>query len=102
MFNLEFLPIAKSDMLEAVKYIADELKNPVAAQNLADDFISSAERLCEFPYANNVYLPIKPLESEYRRIIVKNYLMFYTVDEQNKTVTIMRVIYARRDMESQL
>ncbi|MBR3737946.1 MAG: type II toxin-antitoxin system RelE/ParE family toxin [Eubacterium sp.] len=96
------MPIAKSDMLEAVKYIADELKNPVAAQNLADDFISSAERLCEFPYANNVYLPIKPLESEYRRIIVKNYLMFYTVDEQNKTVTIMRVIYARRDMESQL
>ncbi|MBR7060131.1 MAG: type II toxin-antitoxin system RelE/ParE family toxin [Eubacterium sp.] len=96
------MPIAKSDMLEAVKYIANELKNPVAAQNLADDFISAAERLCEFPYANNVYLPIKPLESEYRRIIVKNYLMFYTVDEQNKTVTIMRVIYARRDMESQL
>ncbi len=102
MYNLEFLPIAKNDMLEIVKYIADELKNTVAAQNLAEEFIISAERLCEFPYANNVYMPIKPLDFEYRRIIVKNYLMFYTVNEEAKTVTIMRVLYARRDMENQL
>lgn len=102
MYNLEFLPIAKNDMLEIIKYIADELKSPVAAQNLAEEFIMSAERLCEFPYANNVYTPIKPLDFEYRRIIVKNYLMFYTVDESSKTVTIMRVIYARRDIEKQL
>ena len=102
MYNLEFLPIAKNDMLEIIKYISDELKNPVAAQNLAEEFVSSAERICEFPYTNNVYIPIKPLEFEYRRIIVNHYLMFYTVDESAKTVTIMRVIYARRDMEKQL
>ena len=102
MYKLEFLPIAKNDMLEIVKYIADELKNPVAAENLADEFISSARRICEFPYSNNVYMPIKTLEYEYRRIIVKNYLMFYTVDESSKTVTIMRVIYSRRDINNQL
>ena len=102
MYNLEFLPIAKDDMLEIVKYISEELKNPIAAENLAEDFITSAEQVCEFPYANNLYTPIKPLEAEYRRIIVKNYLMFYTVNEPSKTVTIMRVIYARRDIEKQL
>ena len=102
MYKLEFLPNAKNDMLEIVKYIADELKNPVAAGNLADEFIKYAERICEFPYANKVYTPVKPLKFEYRRIIVKNYLMFYTVDESSKTVTIMRVIYARRDMDNQL
>lgn len=94
MYNLEFLPIAKDDMLEAVKYIINELKSPVAAQKLAVDFISAAERLCDFPYANNVYTPIKPLELEYRRTIVNNYLMLYTVSEETKTVTVMRVIYA--------
>lgn len=102
MYKLEFLPIAKNDMLEIIKYISDELKSPVAAQKLAEEFIISAKRLCEFPYANNVYTPIKPLELEYRRIIVNNYMMFYTVDESSKTVTIMRVIYARRDIEKQL
>lgn len=100
MYSLEFLSVAKNDMLEIVKYISNELKNPVAAQNLADDFISAAERLCEFPYANNVYTPLKPLELEYRRIIVNNYLMFYTVSEETKTVTIMRIIYAKRDINS--
>ncbi len=102
MYSLEFLPIAKNDMLEIIKYISEELESPVAANNLAVDFINAAERICEFPYANKVYTPIKPLEYEYRRIIVKNHLMFYTVDEQNKMVTIMRVIYARRDIENQL
>ncbi len=100
MYKLEFLPIAKDDMLEAVKYIANELKSPIAAQNLADEFINAAERLCDFPYANNVYSPIKPLDNEYRRAIVNNYLMFYTVSEETKTVTIMRVIYAKRDINS--
>ena len=102
MYSLEFLSVAKNDMLEIVKYISEELKNPVAADKLADDFILSAERVCEFPYSNNVYRPIKPLETEYRRFIVNNYLMFYTVDETTKTVTVMRVIYARRDLEKQL
>lgn len=102
MYKLEFLPIAKNDMLEIVKYISDDLKNPQAASKLADEFIEVAESVCQFPYANNVYMPIKPLDLEYRRIIVKNYLMFYTVDENAKTVTIMRVVYARRNIDKQI
>ncbi|MBE6742080.1 MAG: type II toxin-antitoxin system RelE/ParE family toxin [Ruminococcaceae bacterium] len=102
MYKLEFLPIAKDDMLEIIKYNAKDLKNSVAAERLAEEFITSADRICEFPYSNSVYTPIKPLETEYRRIIVNNYLMFYTVDEGKKTVTIMRVIYAKRNIEKQL
>ncbi len=102
MYKLEFLTIAKNDMLEIVKYISDELKNPDTASRLIDEFISSAENICIFPYSNNVYTPIKSLEKEYRRIIVKIYMMFYTVDENTKTVTIMRVIYAKRNINEQI
>ena len=102
MYKLEFLLVAKNDMLEIVKYISDELKNPAAASKLAENFISSAEKVSDFPYSNNVYTPIKPLGLEYRRTIVDNYLMFYTVDEETKTVTIMRVLYARRNISEQL
>ncbi|MCM1114174.1 MAG: type II toxin-antitoxin system RelE/ParE family toxin [Clostridium sp.] len=102
MYKLEFLPTAKNDMLEIAKYISDELKNPVAALKLAENLIASAENICVFPYSNNVYTPIKSLEKEYRRIIVKNYMMFYTIDEDTKTVTIMRVIYAKRNMDKQI
>lgn len=102
MYKLEFLPIAKNDMLEIVKYISDELKNPEAALRLADEFIIAAENVCTFPYSNNVYSPIKPLKAEYRRIIVKSYMMFYTVDETKKTVTIMRAIYSKRNLGEQI
>ncbi|MDE6658635.1 MAG: type II toxin-antitoxin system RelE/ParE family toxin [Eubacterium sp.] len=102
MYKLEFLPVAKNDMLEIVKYISDELKNPAAASKLAEKFISSAEKVCDFPYLNHVYTPLKPLGLEYRRIIVNNYLMFYTVDEETKKVTIMRVIYARRNIGEEI
>ncbi len=102
MYKLEFLTIAKNDMLEIVKYISDELKNPDTASRLIDEFISSAENICIFPYSNNVYTPIKSLEKEYRRIIVKIYMMFYAVDENTKTVTIMRVIYAKRNINEQI
>lgn len=102
MYKLEFLPVAKNDMLEIIKYISDELKNPVAASKLAENFISSAEKICDFPYSNKVYTPIKPLGLEYRRIIVEHYLMFYTVNEDAKTVTIMRVLYAKRNISEQI
>ncbi|NLZ66755.1 MAG: type II toxin-antitoxin system RelE/ParE family toxin, partial [Clostridiaceae bacterium] len=35
----------------------------------------------------------------YRRCLVKNYLLFYKVFEQEKIVQIYRVIYARRIWE---
>ena len=35
-------------------------------------------------------------------MIVKNYLIFYWVDEENKTVTVARVIYSRRDYLEEL
>ncbi|MDD4494655.1 MAG: hypothetical protein PHV32_09990 [Eubacteriales bacterium] len=35
------------------------------------------------------------------RMPVKNYAIFYTVDEQKKLVEITRVIYAKRDLENQ-
>ena len=34
--------------------------------------------------------------------IVDDYLMFYTVNEDAKNVTIMRVLYARRNISEQI
>ena len=76
---------------------SQELFNPVAAENLAEDFVKTADSLAAFPYAHEAYIPIRPLKHEYRKVSVKNYLMFFWVDEKTKVVTISRVIYAARD-----
>lgn len=99
MYKLEYLPIARQDMVEIVRYISRDLQNPTAAEHLAAELIETAESLVSFPYAQPAYLPIRPLKHEYRKLVVRNYLMFYCVDENNKIVTIARVIYAKRDHE---
>jgi len=102
MYQLEFLPIARQDMTEIARYISQELCNPTAAENLAVEMINAAERLMEFPYINAIHQTIKPLKKEYRKLIVKSYIMFYWVDEKEKQVTIARVLYSRRDYEKLL
>ncbi len=85
-------------MTEIARYISAELKSPAAAEKLAEELIEAAERTAAFPYANPAFVPIRPLKREYRKHAVKNYLIFYYVDEERKTVTVARVIYARREL----
>lgn len=99
MVRLEFLPLARQDMVEIARYISQELKNPAAAQRLSTRLIETAEQLTDFPYLYAVYLPIRPLKREYRKAVVGNYCMFYYVDENEKIVTVARVIYGGRDHE---
>ena len=102
MYKLEYLPIAKQDMIEIVRYISKELRNPVAAEKLANEMIETAEKLVDFPYSKAAHITLKPLKHEYRRLVVKNYIMFYWVNEVEKSIVITRVIYARRDFDDLL
>jgi plasmid stabilization system protein ParE len=102
MYRLSYLPLANCDITDAVSYIADELCAPKAALDLLDALDKSIPLLKDFPYSCRVYQPVKPLKQEYRIMTVKNYAVFYTVDEQKKLVEITRMIYAKRDFESKL
>ena len=97
MYKVEYLPVARKDMLEIVRYISGELKNPNAADRLAVELINAMENVLTFPYRAPVYQPIRPLKHEHRKILVHNYLMFYWVDEDKELVTVARVVYAKRD-----
>ena len=102
MYDLQYLPSARKDMVDAVRYISETLQNPTAAERLAVELIEAGDSIPAFPYANPVHMPIRPLKREYRKLRVRNYLMFYWVDEERKLVTVARVIYARRNYEGLL
>ena len=97
MYNLEYLPAARNDMLEIVRYISGELKNPDAAERLADELVKAAESVLAFPYATPACRTIRQLKHEHRKIRVQNYLMFHWVNEEKKLVTVARVVYAKRN-----
>ncbi|WP_207763389.1 type II toxin-antitoxin system RelE/ParE family toxin [Bifidobacterium margollesii] len=101
-YKVEILPKAVGDMSGAVSYIAGELHSPHAAEDLMSGLNAAIENLAEFPYSHPSYMPIRPLRHEYRRVMVGNYGVFYWVDEQAATVTVARVVYARRDLPRHL
>lgn len=90
MYKLEYLPIARRDMIDIAKYIGIKLQNPDAADRLAEKMVEKAEGLKDMPYKCSSYTPI-------RKLIVDNYIMFYWINEDSKLITIARVIYAKRD-----
>lgn len=94
--------IARRDMVDIAKYIGIKFANPDAADRLAEEMIESAESLTDMPYKCPAYIPVKPLKHEYRKLIVHNYIMFYWINEDEKLVTIARVVYSRQDYEKLL
>lgn len=97
MYKLKYLPLAQKDLKDIISYIADKLKIPKVAMDLVDTFDNSICRLRQFPYSCKVYQSIRPLETEYRMLPVKNYLVFYVVTESD--VEIHRIVYAKMDIE---
>ena len=95
MYKLKYLPLAVTDLHESTSHIADTLKVPQAAMDLLDTLDNSISRLQQFPYSCKIYQAEEPIETEYRMLSVKNYLVFYVVTEN--TVEIHRIIYARMD-----
>ena len=96
-YSLNITDLAEEDILATVKYISGALKNPIAANNLLDE-IEEYEKILEdtpniFPFVNDEYLSEKGL----KYIRIKNFLMFYIIDEDNRIVNVIRFLYARRN-----
>ena len=104
-YKIEYLPSALLDLTEIADYIGVKLNNPEAADRLSETIVSTIEKLTDMPYRYPVYYPVatfsvKPLKMEYRKMVIKNYLVFYWVNEEKHLVTIARVIYGGRNIDN--
>jgi len=73
------------------------LEAPKAAENHFEELKKKFEKLKENPYirplVQNKYLARKGI----RIIKIKNYILIYNINEDNKTVLLYRFMYCRRD-----
>ncbi len=98
MYKLEFLPIAKKDISDIIYYIYYNLKNVTASEKLKNLFINSFDDILKFPYGSPIYNPIGFLNNKYRSYRVKNFLVFYTINEEEEIITIVRVLYKKMNI----
>lgn len=100
MYKLEFLPIAKKDIDQIINYISRDLKNITASKKLSNLFMKSFDNIIEFPYGSSIYKYSKTLKYEYRSYKVKNFLIFYIINEKQKLITIVRVLYQKMNIKN--
>ena len=62
--------------------------------------MQSLDNIIEFPYGSSIYQSVGTLKYEYRSYRVKNFLMFYIVNEKQKLITIIRVLYQKMDINN--
>lgn len=95
MHKVVYLPLAESDILEAVEYIASKLDAPKAAADLLSELDETIQRIAMFPYAHELYRTNRPMRDEIRKVVVKSFVLYYAVFDD--VVEIRRFLHGRRD-----
>lgn len=93
---------AYSDLKEIFKYIAVDLQAKETATRQLDRIEKAILSLDTMPERFRLYDRPSWRERNLRIMPVDNYLVFYIPDNATNTVTIMRIMYAGRDIDEQL
>jgi len=97
MFELRFSEKINNDIVSTLKYIAEVLEAPRAAENHYEELLETYEKLKENPFrrplVQNRYLASNGIRS----INVKNYVVIYKINKEQNIVLLYRFLYCRRD-----
>lgn len=96
-YTVDVLQPAKHDMRDIYLYIANELHVPIAAADLLDEIENALGRLAFSPHGNPRVRHERLAHQGYRMLIIRNYIAFFTINEQAKVVEVERILYGRRD-----
>ena len=80
-----------------LKYIVNNLKNKIAAENFYNEVIKEIEKRSENPEGYEKYISTRKRKNTYYRIYVKNYTIFYIV--KDNIMEIRRILYSRRNFD---
>ena len=97
MYKIQFTEPAEEDLLSLVRYISEVLKSPTAAKNLLLEIEQQITLLELMPFSCSLVLDDYLASKGIRSLLVKNYQVFYTINECENIISIIRVLYARRD-----
>lgn len=103
-YKLRYLPLFYQDLEQKVTYIAEQLQNVKAANDLIDAVENAILQRQPLAEAFEPYHSLKERRYPYYRIYVKNYVIWYVVinDGNSKIMEIRRFLYNKQDMETLL
>ena len=96
------LPEAQKDIRDIVQYIARELAAPQAALNLQDEFQREINSLANMPKRIKTVDEQPWKDAGIRKMRVRNYYIYFLVDDNEMAVKVNAVIYVGRDQSKQM
>jgi toxin ParE1/3/4 len=87
-YNIEITEYAENDLNEIGYYIKYDLLEPEIALKTIEKISNKILELVK-----DERLSIQGI----RKLLVNNYIIFYNISEKSKTVTIIRILYAKRN-----
>lgn len=98
-YKVIITPQAEKQLSEIRDYILFELRSPIAAKNTLSALKTAIESLEQMPKRIPFADEEKWREYGIHKISVKNFLIYFTVDENDSAVYAFAVVYARRDQK---
>ena len=101
-FEVKISIRAKKDLQSIALYIKNTLKEPNIAKKYAKLLKAEIENLEYFPQRNSIIDDEIIRDLNIRKLIIKNYIVFYRINEDKKIVNVERVIYGSSDWINKL
>jgi len=101
-YRVDISEPAEEDLRGIVRYISSQLLAPITAIQMVETIEEQLSKLSDMPGRYPVVRDDRLASMGYRRLDIKNYTAFFTVNEKEKVVDVERILYARRDWASLL
>lgn len=100
-YKIIIAPTVYREINQIYDYISEKLYAKKAAYNLMEQVEKEIQRLKKSPEIYTEIEKIDELKRRYRIIVIKNYVILYTIDNANKIVYVAHMYYGRRNYLSE-
>jgi mRNA-degrading endonuclease RelE of RelBE toxin-antitoxin system len=97
VYLLSFSKLIDIDFDSSYEYIREKLEAPRSAEKLFDEIINKLEYICKSPFTRSLVQDKYLASLGIRSIKIKNYVLFFTIDEERNTINALRFLYNKRD-----
>lgn len=96
-YRVDISEPAENDLRDIVRYISAQLSAPTTAMEMLEAMEQAMVSLEEMPNRVSAVADERLAAIGYRKLIVRNYIIFFSIDEQAKVVDVERIPYGRRN-----
>ena len=93
---------AKEDLKNIAFYIKNNLKEPAIASKYTKMIKNEIKTLSYFPQRNAIINEDTIVDLRIRKTTIKNYIIFYRINDENNIVSIERILYSASNWINEL